>query len=71
MLPVIRPPNPSPRKPRFEVPPLSCDTHFHVYGPFDRFPLKSSMFERWYTPVDVCTFDDYLRTQKKIGRAHV
>lgn len=67
MLPVIRPPNPSPRKPAFQVPPGSCDTHFHVYGPFGQFPLKSSLFERWYTPTEVSTFDHYLKTQAILG----
>ena len=66
-LPVIRPPLAAPRKPNFKVPPKSCDTHFHIYGPFDRFPLKSSMYERWYTPTDVSTFDHYLTTQAILG----
>jgi predicted TIM-barrel fold metal-dependent hydrolase len=67
MLPVIRPPNPAPRKPRFKLPPKSCDTHFHIYGPFDKFPLKSSMYERYYTPTEYSTFDHYLETQAILG----
>ncbi len=36
------PPDPNPRKPRFRVPPGSWDTHFHLYGPPDRFPYAEN-----------------------------
>jgi predicted TIM-barrel fold metal-dependent hydrolase len=39
--------DPNPHKPRFMPPPHSCDTHFHVWGPPDRFPYAES---RRYTP---------------------
>jgi len=39
--------DPNPRKPRFTPPPNTCDTHFHVWGPPDRFPYAES---RRYTP---------------------
>jgi 2-pyrone-4,6-dicarboxylate lactonase len=32
------PPHPTPSKPSAAPPPLSCDTHCHVFGPRDRFP---------------------------------
>jgi 2-pyrone-4,6-dicarboxylate lactonase len=39
--------DPNPKKPRFTPPPNTCDTHFHVWGPPDRFPYAES---RRYTP---------------------
>ena len=46
-LPVIYPPHPNPRKPAFVLPPKTCDAHFHVFGPPDRFPYAPT---RVYTP---------------------
>lgn len=37
------------RKPRFRLPPGSCDAHCHVFGPGDRFPYAPN---RRYTPED-------------------
>ena len=37
-------------KPLFRLPPLSCDTHCHVFGPFDRYPMTGN---RKYTPAEV------------------
>jgi 2-pyrone-4,6-dicarboxylate lactonase len=39
--------NPSPSKPRLQLPPGACDTHFHVFGPQSRFPYAA---DRSYTP---------------------
>jgi 2-pyrone-4,6-dicarboxylate lactonase len=36
-----------PRKPKIQLPPGACDTHFHVFGPRERFPFAP---ERSYTP---------------------
>jgi predicted TIM-barrel fold metal-dependent hydrolase len=33
--------------PQTKAPPLSCDCHFHIFGPYDRFPLDGG---RRYTP---------------------
>lgn len=41
------PPDPNPRSPAFRIPPGSWDTHFHLYGPPDRFPYAE---ERLFTP---------------------
>ena len=35
------------RSPRQKAPPLSCDCHFHIFGPFDRYPMSDG---RTYTP---------------------
>jgi len=37
------------RKPRFKLPPGSCDAHCHVFGPGDKFPYAPN---RRYTPAD-------------------
>src|ERR1041385_4205576 len=37
------------RKPRFKLPPGSCDAHCHVFGPAARFPYSPN---RRYTPED-------------------
>jgi 2-pyrone-4,6-dicarboxylate lactonase len=37
------------RKPRFKLPPGSCDAHCHVFGPADKFPYTPN---RRYTPAD-------------------
>lgn len=40
-------PDPNPRPPRFRVPPGATDTHFHLFGPRDRYGLVEV---REYTP---------------------
>jgi 2-pyrone-4,6-dicarboxylate lactonase len=30
------------RKPAFNVPRGACDTHVHIWGPFDRFPVAKA-----------------------------
>src|SRR5215510_11746965 len=37
------------RKPRFKLPPGTCDAHCHVFGPGDKFPYAPG---RRYTPAD-------------------
>jgi predicted TIM-barrel fold metal-dependent hydrolase len=43
------PPDPAPKKPKFALPPKTCDAHCHVFGPADVFPYAP---ERSYTPPD-------------------
>ncbi len=49
LTPTIPPPDPNPKKPRLILPPLSCDSHFHVFGPHRVFPYAP---ERKFTPTD-------------------
>jgi 2-pyrone-4,6-dicarboxylate lactonase len=49
LTPTIPPPDPHPKKPRLVLPPLACDSHFHVFGPHKRFPFAP---DRTFTPAD-------------------
>src|SRR6202161_2041956 len=49
LTPTIAPPDPNPKKPRITLPPLACDSHFHVFGPHKIFPFAP---ERSFTPAD-------------------
>ena len=44
---VFFPPDPNPRKPKFEIPPGAWDCHFHAYGPPHLYPYSES---RHHTP---------------------
>jgi len=57
------PPDPNPRKPRFALPPGTCDTHFHVFGPPEVFPYVE---RRQYTP-PAAPIEHYLSMAKTIG----
>jgi 2-pyrone-4,6-dicarboxylate lactonase len=48
-VPTIPPPHPNPRVPSFKLPPGSCDTHCHIFGPDSLYPYVP---ERPYTPPD-------------------
>jgi 2-pyrone-4,6-dicarboxylate lactonase len=63
MRPVHRP-DPNTRKPKLVAPPGACDTHLHVYGPSDRYPLTA---ERNYTPDPSSTLDGYLDVHRALG----
>ena len=52
--PLCAPHDPKPRKPRVELPLLSCDCHAHVCGPQSRYPYYR---ERIYTPADALLAD--------------
>lgn len=56
----------NPRKPLFKLPPNSCDSHCHIFGPSSQFPYLE---ERTWTPVDAGKNDlfalhDYLGIQR-------
>lgn len=57
------PPDPNPRKPGFTPPPNSCDTHFHIFGPPEKFPFAST---RQYTP-PAAPLEHYLNMSAVIG----
>ena len=49
--------------PKLKAPPGACDTHAHIVGPFDRFPLAE---ERGYTP-PVSALEDFEAFQNTLG----
>lgn len=53
----------SDRRPAFALPPGSCDTHVHIWGPFDRFPLAKGAP---YTPPER-TRHDLLALHRRLG----
>ena len=63
MLEVPFPPDPNPHPPNFHVPNGSWDTHFHLYGPPDRFPYSE---QRLFTP-PAAPFEHWQRISAAIG----
>ncbi len=51
------------RPPQQKAPPLSCDCHFHIFGPFDTYPMSGG---RSYTPPEALV-PSYLRLAETIG----
>jgi 2-pyrone-4,6-dicarboxylate lactonase len=51
------------RKPAFLLPRGACDTHVHIWGPFDRFPLAKGAP---YTPPER-TSDDLVALHERLG----
>jgi predicted TIM-barrel fold metal-dependent hydrolase len=50
-------------QPAYRAPSGACDTHFHVFGPPDRYPVASrSRYEPPYAPLE-----DYLALARKLG----
>lgn len=56
-------PKPVRRRPRFDVPPGACDTHFHVFEHSPRYPFAPS---RYYTPARV-PHEDFVRMREALG----
>lgn len=50
-------------RPSWRAPPLSCDCHFHIFGPYDRFPLDPG---RHYDPA-AALIPAYLRVAEALG----
>jgi len=61
--PMCQGPDPAPKRPQIRVPAGACDTHAHVFGPSDRYPLNE---DRVYTPPDA-PFSAYRRLLKILG----
>jgi len=53
----------APHAPKQMPPPGTCDSHIHVFGPFDRFPLND---DRSYTPPE-CTANHYRHVMQTLG----
>lgn len=51
------------RKPAFLLPPGTCDTHVHIWGPFDRFPVAR---DAPYTPPER-NRDDLVALHQRLG----
>jgi 2-pyrone-4,6-dicarboxylate lactonase len=51
------------RKPAYILPPGACDTHVHIWGPFDRFPLANGAP---YTPPER-TSNDLAALHERLG----
>jgi 2-pyrone-4,6-dicarboxylate lactonase len=52
--------------PLFKAPPLSCDAHFHVFGPADRYPHGGVKEKLRYAP-PVAPLEDYLAEARGLG----
>ena len=57
------PPVRNPTRPKFKIPSGACDTHFHIFGPYDRFPLLENR------PLDLeeCTLEDLIGLHDVLG----
>jgi predicted TIM-barrel fold metal-dependent hydrolase len=63
VIPTIAPPDPNPKMPEFKLPPKSCDTHTHIFGPASRYPFAPN---RPYNPPEA-GLDDFRALHAKIG----
>ncbi|HEY7712946.1 MAG TPA: amidohydrolase family protein [Candidatus Binatia bacterium] len=62
-MPYCYPPDPNTRRPKTHLPPKSCDTHFHVFGPPESFPFVAT---HEYTP-PAAPLEHYLKMIAVIG----
>jgi len=63
VIPMIPPPDPNTKTPKYKAPPGSCDTHTHIFGPAARYPYSP---KRSYTPPD-SGLDDFRALHAKVG----
>lgn len=61
--PDITPPLVNPSKPQHRLPPASCDSHAHIFGPQASYPYATT---RSYTPHDA-SLEDYTRLLHHLG----
>jgi 2-pyrone-4,6-dicarboxylate lactonase len=62
-IPVCVPPDPHPREPKFEFPPLACDCHAHICGPSG---VYTYIPQRIYSPPDAL-LPEYRHLLDKLG----
>ena len=57
------PPERNTKSPKLQTPPGACDTHFHIFGPQERFPFNPNR------PLEAedSTFDDLILLHDKLG----
>ena len=53
--------------PVFQPPPLSCDAHFHIFGPAERYPCGVGTAEKLRYAPPVAPLSDYLDLAKLLG----
>lgn len=62
-IPTIAPPDPNPKIPDFKLPPKSCDTHTHIFGPASNYPFAPN---RPYDPPEA-PLEAFRALHEKIG----
>jgi 2-pyrone-4,6-dicarboxylate lactonase len=55
-------PDPNTHPPRFRLPLGACDAHAHIFGPFDRFPVRNQTYLPASAPLT-----EYVRLHKILG----
>ena len=60
---LTKPPDPGPRRPRLALPPGACDTHFHLFGPAQRYRFDPASP---YVTADALP-ETYFELQKTLG----
>ncbi|HEX5078170.1 MAG TPA: amidohydrolase family protein [Geminicoccaceae bacterium] len=63
MIPICQAPDPDPRPPRLQAPAGATDTHFHIFGPQERYPFVA---DRRFTPPDAAV-PSYLHLHRTLG----